>query len=106
MISILKHLQKYVPYFEKEESNYVHKILLGGDQLSTSMAKRVQAQRSNSTSTFEALEGLIPVCEDWHTKLCLLTVLVIIRVSCMYLCLSLTFDIGYLEEIVQYKITE
>ena len=33
-----------------------------------SMAKRVQAQRSNSTSTFEALEGLIPVCEDWHTK--------------------------------------
>ena len=88
---------------KRKNLTYVPKILLGGDQLSTYIAKRVQAQRSNSTSTFEALEGLIPVCEDWHTKLCLLTALVIIRVSCMYLCLSLTFDIGYLEEIVQYK---
>ena len=78
MISIIKHLQQYVPHHTTDAVDVIHQILLGGDQLSTAMARRVQAQRRNSTSPFEALNGIIPVCEDWHTKLCLLTVNVIL----------------------------
>ena len=49
-------------------------ILLGGDQLSCSMARRVIADRINSMNDAQCLKGLIPVVEDWHSKLCLLTV--------------------------------
>lgn len=73
MIAIMKHLQQYVPTTD-ETSDTCHSILLGGDQLSTAMSRRVKAQRKNSTSNMESLEGLEPVCEDWHTKLCMLTV--------------------------------
>ena len=74
MIAIIRHLQQYVPHCLSDKEDMFHQILLGGDQLSTAMVRRVQAQRRNSTSPFEALNGVIPVCEDWHTKLCLLTV--------------------------------
>jgi L1 cell adhesion molecule like protein len=72
MISIIKHIQQYVPCSLHEEE-VIHQILLGGDQLSTAMTRRVQAQRRNSTTPIQRLQGVIPVCEDWHTKLCLLT---------------------------------
>jgi L1 cell adhesion molecule like protein len=74
MISIIKHIQQYVPCSLHEEE-VIHQILLGGDQLSTAMTRRVQAQRRNSTTPIQRLQGVIPVCEDWHTKLCLLTVI-------------------------------
>ena len=71
----MQHLQQYVPRTQNVEGEYIcHSLLLGGDQLSTAMARRVKAQRRNSTSELESLGGLLPVCEDWHTKLCLLTV--------------------------------
>ena len=49
-------------------------VLLGGDQFSCSMARRVIADRINSTNDVQCLKGVIPVVEDWHSKLCLLTV--------------------------------
>ena len=49
-------------------------ILLGGDQFSCSMARRVIADRINSMNDVQCLKGSIPVVEDWHSKLCLLTV--------------------------------
>ena len=80
---------------ESSESDSFHKILLGGDQLSTAMARRVQGQRDNSTSTFDALEGIIPICEDW---LCLLTVLDYMYVN--FVVISPFFYIGYFENTV------
>lgn len=52
----------------------VNSILLGGDQLSTSMARRVIMDRANSMDDIQCLKGSQPVVEDWHTKLCFLTV--------------------------------
>ena len=79
LISILEYLHKYVPGIpdDAESSSNdqpYHGILLGGDQLSTSMTRRVKAERGNSTTIKNRLEGLEPVCEDWHTKLCLVMV--------------------------------
>ena len=57
--------------------NYMQRlqgVLLGGDQLSCSMARHVIADRINSMNHVQGLKGLIPVMEDWHSKLCLLTV--------------------------------
>ena len=52
----------------------VQGILLGGDQLSSSMARRVISDRINSMNSVQSLKGVVPVIEDWHTKLCFLTV--------------------------------
>ena len=51
-----------------------HQILFGGDQLTVARARGSQRIRKNSERGNERLEGLTPVCEDWHTKLCLLGV--------------------------------
>ena len=49
-------------------------ILLGGDQFSTSMGRRVISDRMNSTNDMQCLRGVVPISEDWHAKLCFLTV--------------------------------
>lgn len=59
---------------DEDENVKVQGILLGGDQLSSSMARRVIADRINSMNSIQSLKGVIPVTEDWHTKLCYLTV--------------------------------
>ena len=46
-------------------------ILFGGDQLTTERARTVKNILSNSDSASSRLEGLIPVSEDWHAKMCL-----------------------------------
>ena len=51
-----------------------HQILFGGDQLTVVRARGSQRICKNSEHGKERLEGLTPVCEDWHTKLCLLGV--------------------------------
>ena len=68
-----KFLQEFSPRCEGENVE-IQGILLGGDQLSTSMARRVIADRINSTNPLQALNGIVPVVEDWHAKLCFLTV--------------------------------
>lgn len=92
MIDIMSHLHKYVPtltYTENvsvsgmEESVSIpraifHKILFGGDQLTAARARGAQRIRVNSVSPQAKLEGLIPCAEDWHTKLNLLGVCIIV----------------------------
>lgn len=73
MISILEHCQQYSPQSPVDYDCLI-RILLGGDQFSTAMARRVIADRSNSTNDVDSLKGLQPVVEDWHAELCLLTV--------------------------------
>ena len=91
MLSILEAVQELSPkYIPKSASSVcdegddrrahgdgdlaVNSILLGGDQLSTSMARRVIMDRVNSMDDIQCLKGILPVVEDWHTKLCFLTV--------------------------------
>lgn len=51
-----------------------HQILFGGDQLTAARARGSQRICKNSEGGKERLEGLMPVCEDWHSNLYILGV--------------------------------
>ena len=88
MVCIMDHLHQYVPTLKKEHHVQVstaseeevihehkfHRVLLGGDQLTVARARSCQLSRGNSDSSLSKLSGLIPVAEDWHTGVILLTV--------------------------------
>ena len=86
MVDILTHLHQYVPTktdvktinvpgtgdTEVVQSQSLHHLLIGGDQLTTERIKGAQGLRRNSTHATGCLEGFVPVTEDWHTKVCFL----------------------------------
>ena len=88
MADILGELHKFVPKVRKEQEFYVDEqtepacvqvdyfnhILIGGDQLTVARIRGCQRVLSNSSSGEERLEGLIPVVEDWHAKMCFMKV--------------------------------
>lgn len=47
---------------------------VGGDQLTAARGRGSKRIRSNSTRGKDRLEGLEPIIEDWHAKVCLLGV--------------------------------
>ena len=49
-------------------------VLLGGDQLTVARARGSQQIRVNLETASDRLCGFIPVAEDWHTSVVLLTV--------------------------------
>ena len=51
-----------------------HRTLFGGDQLTVARARSAQCIRANEETAKDRLEGLIPVVEDWHTRVVLLKV--------------------------------
>lgn len=60
--------------------------------MTAACARGSQQIRSNSTRGKERLEGLVPVVEDWHAKLCLLEVRVqflekLMCISCLGCCM-------------------
>ena len=57
----------------------LHQLLFGGDQLTAAHVRGAIRQRQNSLTAMERLEGLLPVAEDWHAKLCLITVKVCVH---------------------------
>ncbi len=88
MVAIMEALHNYVPVhselievecqnsdeptvFTKDDFHY---ILMGGDQLTVARARSSKRIRSNSLRPLNRLEGLVPVCEDWHAKGCLISV--------------------------------
>ena len=88
MIHIMEHGHKYVPTstqtveVDLPESGdkltltktSFHTLLFGGDQLTAKRARGSQMIRSNSISSSEQINGLLPTAEDWHAKLCFLEV--------------------------------
>ncbi len=91
MIAILDHLHQYVPSQSisqdvevpgcsesfRVHADYFHHILFG-DLLTAKRAKGGKSIRSNSE---RGRHGLLPVCEYWHAKVCLLAVS-IVQVMC------------------------
>ena len=88
MVCILDHIHQYIPMLEQEQRVQVtpssdedvlrdhrfHRVLLGGDQLTVARARSCQRGRGNSDSGMSKLSGVIPIAEDWHTAVILLTV--------------------------------
>lgn len=54
--------------------DYLHPILFGGDQLTCARARSCQRARMNSDCASDGFLGLVPCCEDWHTKMTFLSV--------------------------------
>ena len=88
MMDILQHLQGYVPAIDVKREMKVPgsdepitiddqrftTTLMGGDQLTVACARGAQLIRSNTGTNQGSFAGLLPVVEDWHTKLCLMQV--------------------------------
>ena len=84
----MEHAQQYVPMTtdnvdidlpatEEKLSVAVtefHKLLFGGDQLTAKRGRGSQRIRCNSIEPSEQIGGLVPASEDWHTKVCFLSV--------------------------------
>ena len=82
MIEILTHLHQYVPVKEHTKNVFipstsevvtaqeakVKQVLFGGDQLTAARARGAIKAMSNASTAAKRLQGLIPVCEDWHAQ--------------------------------------
>lgn len=47
----------------------INPILFGGDQLTAARARGAKYAKVNSFDPCQRFDGLIPIAEDWHTKL-------------------------------------
>lgn len=88
MLDIMLKLQEYVPKEDSVKYHQIvstgecvsvhntryHRILFGGDQLTCQRARGVQKAMKNADMPKLKCEGMLPVAEDWHTKLCLIGV--------------------------------
>lgn len=74
MIEIMETHQQYVPLTEDETDQKAHQVLFGGDQLTVARARGCAELRLNSDTLTGRLKTLVPVAEDWHTLVTLLTV--------------------------------
>ena len=87
MVDILEEYKKYVPSTAvkllepipgsgiDEDRSYIT-TLVGGDYLSVARARGAQQIRMNSELEKHRLNGMLPVAEDWHVKVCLIEVIV------------------------------
>ena len=85
---IMSSLHQYVPTVKYVEDCFIpstglttqvpkaslHPIIIGGDQLTAARARGAKKAKLHVNSPISRLEGLIPVAEDWHTKVTLLKV--------------------------------
>ncbi|XP_019863233.1 PREDICTED: uncharacterized protein LOC109592137, partial [Amphimedon queenslandica] len=78
-LQILDKLEKYIPKKIVEHDGLMrevhHQVLLGGDQMTAARARGSKMIRMNSTTDSKRLTGLLPVSEDWHTKVILLEII-------------------------------
>ena len=71
----MEKLHEYVPAksvtneVSGDEDYLYHKLLLGGDQLTIAHSQSSIAIHADHDLAREHLEGLLPVVEDWHTKI-------------------------------------
>lgn len=92
MIGIVREFHKYVPMMEYEKDVYVpsidksvqivagsaHMIQFAGDQKTAARARGAQLAKVHAATPSRRLMGLVPAVADWHTKVKLLHVSVVI----------------------------
>ncbi len=87
MVDAMRLLHEYVPTLTTKETmeipdeevfevevDHFHHILFGGDQLTVARGRGAQQIRANSETKTEQLRGLVPVVEDWHARVTLMSV--------------------------------
>lgn len=73
MIEILEHYQSYVPSLMFERSS-TRQALCYHTAWWGARARGAQLIRANSELQEHSLDGILPVAEDWHAKVCLVEV--------------------------------
>ena len=76
-----------------------HRTLFGGDQLTVSRSRSAQSARCNDDVTEERFGGLIPITEDWHARMTLMRVRVVLMNAA---CILYRF-IGNLEALISRR---
>ena len=71
MIEIMENVHQYVPTKSVDSREIAENYLLGGDHLTCARARSAKRHRQDLATAVERMEGLLPVVEDWHTKMCL-----------------------------------
>ena len=92
MGEILLALNPYVPVqdhvpVDNDDTSIGTKLyprLLYGDQLTVVRIQGAAALRSWHKTPLTRLEGYVPVTSDWHARLCLVTVSVVIDIFSIY----------------------
>ncbi len=79
MIEIMQSLHRYVPSKTvlkegEQRVELLESCLFGGDQLTCARGRSAKRHRQDSATEVEKLDGLRPVVEDWHTKMCVFEV--------------------------------
>ena len=73
MADILQRVQQYVPQFHfddgRVEAHIFRKTLFGGDYLTSKRARGAQLVKCNELTATEQLRGLVPISEDWYTRM-------------------------------------
>ena len=72
-------LKELIPGSEITENRAYVAILISGNYLSVALTRGAQYIRRTSELAMHQLDGILPVAEDWHAKVCLLEVLIINR---------------------------
>ena len=62
--------------------DYFHNILFGGDQVTC--VRGGQRICENSVTGCAQLEGLVPVIEDWHARMCFMQVIISMLILLCY----------------------
>ena len=89
MIDILEEYKNYIPSkvimlnetipdCDNTEDRVYVTTLVGGDCLSVTRAHGARYIKRTSELAVHRLDGFLPVAEDWHAKLCLLEVLLLL----------------------------
>ena len=94
MMKILEHFQGYSPSKDMErhftvpgktgpegtitiKDKQYAMTLVGGDQLTVARMRGAQRIRGNSENSEERFDGVLPVVEDWHAKMCFMEVMIL-----------------------------
>ncbi len=92
MAKILEEFhEKYVPTMPSDgntilpdgsslsfDDTHFHNILVGGDQLTVARARGATSLRSSHDKPLQRLDGIAPVVEDWHARMTLMKVNIIL----------------------------
>ena len=76
MSEIMKHYMKYVHPITNEpfDATKFYPLLFGGDYLTVVRMRSTKALRETEYYGQDRFEGLVPVVEDWHTRMVLMQV--------------------------------
>ena len=106
MSKILEHYMKLVPSLSAEgkytlsngevisfDDTRFWEVLFGGDQLTVARIRGTQALRDTEETALNRLQGIVPIVEDWHTRMTFLKVYTFVQAQDVCICTKLVISL-------------